>query len=219
MHVNDHGVRAAAVLAVILMLSACSSGTPTAADTPKTSREGGTGTAPNPAARLTFSGGKESARIGPYAQVYVAPLPANAAQARVIKDFRAAQILWGESNEARRPVAPILAYVTGIAQRDLMTALAAGRARHIVPAGTERFFRTRVVTLSGSTATVTTCDDTSEYREQDPRTGKINPAYTPPPDKAYVFESWHLLLRSGRWALAAFPFAILPDSRALPCQP
>jgi hypothetical protein len=219
MHVNDHGVRAAAVLAVILMLSACSPGTPTAAGTPKTSGESGTGMAPNPAARVTFSGGKELARIGPYAQVYVAALPASAARAKVIKDFRAAQILWGESNEALRPVAPILAYVTGTARRDLMTALAAGRARHVVPAGTERFFRTRIVTLSGSSATVTTCDDTSEYREQDPRTGKIDPAYTPPPDKAYVFESWHLVLRSGHWVLAAFSLAFLPDSRALPCQP
>jgi hypothetical protein len=219
MHVTDHGVRAAAALAVILMLPSCSSGTPTAAETPKASGAGGTGTAPNPAARLTFSGGQESARIGPYTQVYATPLPANAAQARVIKDFRAAQILWGESNEALRPVAPILAYVTGIARHDLMTALAAGRTRHLAPAGTERFFRTRVVALSGSSATVTTCDDGSKYREQNPRTGKINPAYSQHPGQAYAFESWHLVLRSGRWAIAAFSVASLPDSRALPCQP
>jgi hypothetical protein len=222
-HVNDHGVLAAAGLGVILMLSACSSGAPSAAHTPRPSGAGATGMTPkptaSPAARLAFSRGQESARIGPYTQVYVTPMPANAAQARVIKDFRTAQILWGESNEALRPVTPVLAYVTGIARRDLMAALAAGRTRHLLPAGTERFFRTRVAALSGSTATVTTCDDASKYREQNPRTGKINSAYTPNRHTAYTFETWHLALWSGRWTLAAFSFASLPDSRALPCQP
>jgi hypothetical protein len=219
MHVNDHHVRAATFLAVIFMLAACSSGAPTASDTPEASSAGDTGTAQIPAAKLTFSGGQESARIGPYTQVFATPLPASAAQAKVIKDFRAGQILWGQSNEALRPVAPVLAYVVGTARHNLMSALAAGRKRHLVPAGTERFFKTRVVALSGSSATVTTCDDGSKYREQNPRTGTINPAYTPGPNQAYAFVSWDLVLRSGRWALAAFTFAVLPDSRARPCQP
>jgi len=219
MHVNEHGVRAAAVLAAIFMLAACGSGAPTATDTPKASSAAGTGTATNPVARLTFRGGQESARIGPYTQVYLTPLPSNAAQARVIKDFRAGQILWAESNEALRPVAPILSYVTGVARHDLMSALAAGRERHLVPAGTERFFQTRVVALSGNNATVTTCDDSRKFRQQNPRTGIVNPAYTPRPDQAFVFESWQLVLRSRRWALAAFSLAVLPDSRARPCQP
>jgi hypothetical protein len=215
MRVNDHGARAAAVLAVILMLAACNSSTPTA---PGSRRSG---TAPSPAAslsaRLTFSGGQETARMGRYTQVFATPLPANPAQARVIRDFRTAQILWGESNEALHPVAPVLAYVTGIAQEHLMAALASGREFDQVPAGTERFFLTRVAALSASRATVTTCDDASKFRQQNPRTGRPYPKA--PPDQQYLFESWQLAPRSGHWAIVAFSLAVLPNSQALPCQP
>ncbi|MDR2987297.1 MAG: hypothetical protein LBV34_20920 [Nocardiopsaceae bacterium] len=146
-------------------------------------------------------------------------MPASAARARVIKDFRAGQILWGESNEALRPVSPVLTYVVGTARHNFMAALAAGRKRHLVPAGTERFFKTRVVALFGSTATVITCDDGSKYRQLDPRTGTIDTALTPGPDEAYTFISWDMVLRSGHWAIARFTFVSLPDSRARSCQP
>jgi hypothetical protein len=217
------GIRAAVVLpalaALVGMLSACSSAAPTANGTPAASGTGGASAAPSLAARLTFSGGQESARIGPYTQVYATPLPGSAAQAKVIRDFRIAQILWGESNEARRPVPPVLAYVTGAARHDLMAALAAGRQRQLVPAGTERFFSTRVAVPSAASATVTTCDDASRYREQNPSTGKVNPAFSPPRHLAYSFEVWHLVPQSGHWAIASFTIAFLPDPRAHPCQP
>lgn len=196
-----------------LTVTACGSGKPAAAERTAGPVPAGT---PRPAA----GGGPETIRIGPYTQVWDGPLPADPARAAVISDFRAGQILWARSNEALRPVAPILGYLTGVARRDFFAALAAGRARQVVPAGTERYFLTRVAALTGTTATVTTCDDGSRYRAQNPRTGQVNPAYSPQSKaQAYVFMAWHLVRQSGRWVMASFSVATLPDLRALPCQP
>lgn len=204
---------AALAMCALLTLTACGSGRPAAA------AERTAGPAPAGTPRLA-AGGQETIRIGPYTQVWDGPLPADPARAAVISDFRAGQILWARSNEALRPVAPILGYLTGVARRDFFAALAAGRARQIVPAGRERYFLTRVTALTGTAATVTTCDDGSRYRAQNPRTGQVNPAYSPQSKaQAYVFMAWHLVRQSGRWVMASFSVATLPDRRALPCQP
>ena len=204
----------AVLLAALIPVCACASGQPPS---------GGQGSAGRIVAgpRAAAGGGRQlSVHIGPYTQVWDGPLPADPGRAAVISDFRAGQILWARSNEALRPVAPILGYLTGVARRDFFTALAAGRSRELVPAGTERFYLTRVTALSGGSATVTTCDDGSRYRQQDPRTGRVNPASTAyPRSQDYVFMAWQLVRRSGRWVLASFSIATLPNRSAVPCQP
>jgi hypothetical protein len=161
----------------------------------------------------------ESVRIGPYTQVFATGLPAGRAQAGVVSGFRQAQILWERSNNAWRLVAPVTDYVTGRALTELTAAIAAGRQRHLVPSGTDRFFRTRVAALSGASATVVTCDDGSKFREQDPRTGQVDEASAPRASQSYLFETWQLVRHAGHWAIASFTLTGLPASQARACQP
>jgi hypothetical protein len=159
----------------------------------------------------------DSVRIGPFTQVFSTPLPADPAQARVIADFREAQILWVKSDGAWHLIAPVTRYVTGDALSHLTVAVSENKSHDLVPAGTDRMFMTRVTGLTGTTATVMTCDDSSKYAEQDPRTGQVNPAYTPALDQAYLFETWQMVQLSGHWAISALSVASLPDRAAQPC--
>jgi hypothetical protein len=161
----------------------------------------------------------ESVRIGPYTQVFATPLPADPAQADVISGFRHAWILWERSTNAWRLVAPVTDYVTGHALINLLAAVAAGKAHHLVPAGTDRLFMTHVTAITRSAATVTTCDDATKFREENPRTGKVDPASISPPDQAYLFVTSNLTRLQGHWALTALSVAVPPDPRADPCQP
>ncbi len=211
---NQVAGRTALALCGLLALAACSPGKPAAA------AGRSIGPAPAGTGRPAASAVRKSIRIGPYTQIWAGPLPADPAQATVISDFRTAQILWGRSNEALHPVAPVMSYVTGVARRDLLTALAAGRSRELVPAGTERFYLTRVAALDAGSATVTTCDDGSRYREEDPRTGRVDPASTAYPlSRDYTFMTWRMVRQGGHWAIASFSIAYLPDQRAAVCQP
>jgi hypothetical protein len=165
------------------------------------------------------SASAESVRIGPYTEVFATPLPANPAQAKVMKGFRQAQVLWNQSVSAWRLVAPVTDYVTGDALTHLIAAVTAGKQQDLVPAGTDRLFMTRVTGLTGRSATVTTCDDGSKFEEENPRTGAVDAAYAPQPDQAYLFETWHMVQLSGHWAITAFSLANLPNPSAAPCQP
>jgi len=192
---------AALLLAGLAVLPACGSGHPAST------------------ARPAASQGPESVRIGPFTQVFATALPAGTAQAGVIESFREAQILWTRSDRAWRLVAPVIAYVTGPARVNLSRSVANDKAAGLVPAGTDRMFMTRVTAVNGGTATVTTCDNDSKFREVNPRTGKPDPAMTVPPDQSYLFETWHMARVSGHWAITSFSVAQLPDPRADPCQP
>jgi hypothetical protein len=194
----------AAPSASLILLAGCSAASPGA------TRPSAGGTTPT-------SGSPYSVRIGPYTQVYATPLPANSAQARVIAGFRTAQILWGRSNEALRPVAPVTDYVTGSALTDMNAALTAGRQNDYVPSGIERFFDTKVAQISSSAAKVTTCDDGSKYFTKDLSTGRELPHA--PGTQLYLFEIWDMVPLSGHWAIAAFNLITLPDRRAAACQP
>jgi hypothetical protein len=199
----------------LLALSACGSGNSAAT----------AGGVTSPAARQTSSSASESGasaesvRVGPYTEVFASPLPANAAQAEVIEGFREAELLWDKSELAQRLVPPVTAYVTGDALAHLTTALRFEKQQDLVPAGTDRFFMTRVTAIIGRSATVATCDDGSKFEEENPRTGVVDAAYAPQPDQAYLFETWHMVQLSGHWAITTFSLATLPDPSATPCQP
>jgi len=175
----------------------------------------GTSASPVPVANSST----ESVRLGPFTQVFSTPLPASPAQAKVVAGFRVAQILWEKSNIAGHLVKPVKAYVIGEALYHLVTAMTVNKSHDLVPAGTDRMFKTRVTSLTGNTATVTTCDDGSKYREQNPRTGKVNAAYTPSLHQAYLFETWYMVYISGNWAISSFSVATYPDPSAQHCQP
>ena len=207
-------IRSGAVLALcvsgLLAVSACGSGKTPDASAAATSR------APSTTAPAAPGGSAQPVRIGPYTQVFATPLPANPAQAKVIAGFREAQALWDKSDYTWRLAAPAKEYVTGQALTHLIAAVTASRAHHLVPAGTERFFLTHVSGITGSTATVTTCDDGSKVKEENRQTGAT---YTTPPGQAYIFETWHMVKLSGHWGVTAFSLAIPPSPRAAPCQP
>ena len=95
----------------------------------------------------------------------------------------------------------------------------ARQGRDLVPAGADRFFLTRVTAIAGSRATLTTCDDGSKFKEENPRTGKVDARFLPSPGQAYVFETWRMVRLSGHWAITALSVATLPSRTAEPCQP
>jgi hypothetical protein len=109
--------------------------------------------------------------------------------------------------------------VTGQALTHLTSAMKGNKARDLVPAGVDRFFMTRVTAISGRNATLTTCDDGSKFKEENPRTGKVNLAFVPTPGQSYLFETWRMVQLSGHWAITALSVAPLPSRSAEPCQP
>ena len=157
--------------------------------------------------------------VGHYTQAFSSPLPANPAEAAVVAGFREGEVLWDQSQNAWHLVAPVRDYVTGQALARLIAAVNAGKARRLVPAGTDRFFMTRVTEITGRKAMVTTCDDGSKFEEMNPRTGKVDASFLPSPGQEYLFETWQMLQLSGHWAIAAFSLATLPAPSAEPCQP
>jgi len=207
-------IRSGAVLALcvsgLLAVSACGSGPARPASTAAASQ------APDTIAPAAPGGSAESVRAGPYTQVFATPLPANPAQAKVIAGFREAMTLWDRSDYTWHVGAPVRAYVTGQALTNLIAAVTAGRAHHLVPAGTERLFLTHVSGITGSMATVTTCDDGSRLKYENRHAGAT---VRVPPGPVYVFETWHMVRLSGHWGVTAFSVAIPPSPRAAPCQP
>jgi hypothetical protein len=161
----------------------------------------------------------ETTRIGRFTQVFDTPLPADPAQASVVEGFRTGMTLWDRSQESLMLVPPVTAYVTASALRQLKAALARTKAETLVPGGADRFFKTRVAVISGTSATITTCDDASNFEEVNPSTGVPNPAYRSPANQQYLFETWQMTRLGGHWAISVISLVTLPDSRAKPCQP
>jgi hypothetical protein len=195
---SRHWASTALVLSWLLVLSACSSGRP---------------------ASHTSVGVGSVVRIGPYTQVFAGQLPANAAQVAVVGGFRQGQVLWDESEKAWHLAPRVRDYVTGRALTQLTSAMKAGKERNLVPAGTDRFFMTRVTAISGRNATLTTCDDGSKFMEENPRTGKADLAFEPTPGQSYMYETWRMVRLSGHWAITGLSLAPLPSRSAEPCQP
>ena len=165
---SRRGAFTALGLSGLLVLSACSSGGPT-----------------GPGAVRVAS----VVHVGPYTEMFASPLPANPARAAVVEGFREGQVLWDKSENVQRLVPPVREYVTGQALTHLEAAIKAGKARDLVPAGVDRYFRTRVTTITGRNATVATCDDGSRFTEQNRSTGKVDVSFLPSPGQEYLFET------------------------------
>lgn len=192
------GALTALVLSGLLALPACSSG--------------------QPAGHVAVRVGSV-VHVGPYTQVFASPLPANPAQAAVVEGFREGQVLWEKSENAQHLVPPVRDYVTGQALTHLTTAMNGYKARGLVPAGEDRFFNTRVTTITGRNAVVATCDDGSKFRVLNQRTGKLDASFLPPPGQEYLFEDWRMAQLNGQWAISGFSISMLPSRSAEPCQP
>ena len=128
-------------------------------------------------------------------------------------------ILWDKSQENLMLVSPVTAYVTGSALRGLKASLVRTKADEVVPGGADRLFKIRVAVISGTAATITTCDDGSKFEEVNPRTGVPDPAYTATADQRYLFETWQMIRLGGHRAISDVSPVTLPGSRAKPCQP
>jgi hypothetical protein len=157
--------------------------------------------------------------IGPYTQMFDSPLPANQAQAAVVEGFREGQVLWNKSASAQRLVPPVRDYVTGQALTHLDAVVRNARAEDLVPAGVDRFFMTRVTAITGPSAIVATCDDSSGYAQENPRTRKVDMNFLSPPGQAYMFETWRMAQLGGHWAISAFSLDALPSRSSEACQP
>jgi hypothetical protein len=193
-----------------LLVSACGS----AVSAPVKSAGSAPGKKPAPA-RVTT----QTVHLGRYTQVFDTALPANPAQASVVKDFRTAVVLWDKSTAAFTLVSPITEYVTGSAVHNLVEAIAGGKVRDVVPSGLDRMFKTRLTMKSVTSATITTCDDGSKFTMVFKKTGVADPAVNTPPNQQYIFETWQMTRLDGRWTISALTPVTLPDPRALPCQP
>jgi hypothetical protein len=203
-----------AVLMCGLLVPACSSQSSVAPD--RSSSQSPTAPKKASPARVTT----QTVHIGRYTQVFDAPLPADPAQASVVEGFRTAMILWTKSQESMMLVPPVTAYVTGTALSGLSASLLRLKADAVVPAGADRFFKTRAAVISATSAAISTCDDGSMTEAVNPSTGVPDPAYSPSADQQYMFETWPMTRLGGHWAISAPPSLVtLPDSRAKPCQP
>lgn len=181
----------------LLLLSACGSGSPG-----------------SPAIHVA-----DVVHIGRYTQMFGGPLPTSPAQAAVVESFREAQVLWTKSDNAWRLVAPVRDYVTGQALSHLDSVIRTAKQNHIVSAGVDRFFMTRVTSISGHNAIVTTCDDGSRFVQENPRTGKVDVSFLASPGQAYLFETWRMAQLGGHWAISALSLEMLPNRSAEHCQP
>ena len=195
---SRHWAFRALVLSGLLVVSACSSGGP----------------ASHTGVRVA-----SVVHVGPYTQVFASPLPANPGEASVVEGFREGWVLWDKSQNARHLVPPVRDYVTGQALTHLAAALKMGKTRNLVPAGTDRFFMTRVTAITGRNAVLATCDDGSKFKEENPGTGKVDASFLPSPGQEYVFETWRMVRLSGHWAITALSVASLPSRSAEHCQP
>jgi hypothetical protein len=203
----------------VLLASGCSSGGSGRPVAPvRSGSASGSGSPSSPAvAKVTT----ESVRVGRLTEIFATPLPADSAQASVVEAFRMGEVLWDQSDEAQKLVSPTTSYVTGAALTNLKRGISGELTpgQQVVPAGVDRNFKTRVTALSGSSATVTTCDDGSKYEDVNPSTGVVNQGYSATADQEYIFVTWQMSRLDGHWAVSEVTPVELPSALAKPCQP
>jgi hypothetical protein len=194
---RSHRVAMAAAACGLVLAAACSSGTIV----------------------VRSAGGPQTVRMGAFTQAFDGTLPADPARAAVMQRFREGLVLWGRSQVASRLVAPVRDYVTGQALTDLLGSIRGYKAHDVVPAGTDRLFMTEVTSLQGSQAQISTCDDGSKFRQQNPRTGRVDQALTAQPQQQYISETWQMGLLHGQWDITGVSVVSLPSQAAERCQP
>ena len=176
----------------------------------------GTATTATPSA----SASAYSVRTGPITEEFDTPLPTDQAQAQVVAGFREGLILWNKSQENFGLVAPVTSYVTGSALDHLEKSLTSLAQMEDAPAGVDRLFRTTVTMLSGTSATITSCDDASKYDFRNPRTGAVNPSYEHLPiGEVYTLDTWGMSRLGGHWAISSNAIAPPGAAAARPCLP
>ncbi|HUA31330.1 MAG TPA: hypothetical protein VMC03_20780 [Streptosporangiaceae bacterium] len=116
-------------------------------------------------------------------------------------------------------LSPVDRYVTGSARTHMSDAVAYSKRYDLVPAGRDRMFMTQVTAIKGGSATVSTCDDGSKFRQVYASTGQPDNALRTPKDEEYLFETWRMVETSGHWAITSFVLAELPSRSAVHCQP
>lgn len=193
------GALVALFVALLIGTSACSSGK---------------------AAGPVVSAPPPTVRTQQFTEVFATPLPGDVRQAKVIAGFREGMVLWNESEENQGLVAPVTSYITGAALQKLKAAITGYKQRELIPAGKDRLFKTRVTAVNGQTATLTTCDDGSGFKEVNPATGAVDPSSVSlPVDQEYLFETWHMTSLGGHWAVSSFTIVTPPTAAAKPCLP
>lgn len=199
------GVSSLAVLFVFLAVTACSS----SPGSPSTGK-------PTPSASVVPS----SVRIGKLTETFATPLPSGATDIEVVDGFREGIVLYDKSQVDFRLVAPVTAYVTGSMLKSLQSTTASFKKGDYVPAGTDRFFKTTVVSATSQQAQITTCDDASKETEVNAATGAVDPSFENLPlDEQYLFETWKMTPLGGHWAIAEVSFAKPTSASAKQCQP
>jgi hypothetical protein len=199
------GAGAAGAAGLLLLASACSSG---GGHSEATSAIAPAGTpVPRPF------------RVGPLTQEFGTPRPASPAQAGVVADFRTAMLYWTRSGYEWRNVPGTTGRVVGSALRQLESAELTLKARADVLAGTDEFFKTRVTALTGSTATLLTCDNSARDVVENRATGKPDTAFPAPASEDYIFETFRLVRHAGHWAITSLADTTPPQASARQCQP
>ncbi len=158
-------------------------------------------------------------RVGPLTQEFGTPVPAGPAQAAVVADFRTAMLYWTRSGYEWRNVPGTTSRIVGPALAQLERAERSLKARADVLSGIDKFFKTRVTALAGSTATLLTCDNSTRDVVENRATGKADAAFAAPSSLDYIFETLRLVRHSGHWAIISLADATLPQASARQCQP
>lgn len=164
--------------------------------------------------------GPGTVRMGQFTEIFGTPLPSGAAEVKVAADFREAMVLWDVSQVKRALVPPVTSYVTGAALTALKTTLRTFNKQNLIPAGTDRLFKTDIVAVTSPTATIISCDDGSKFTEINPVTHAVDPSFENMPlDNQYVYVTWNMSLQAGHWAITSITALSPPAAAAKQCLP
>ena len=143
-------------------------------------------------------------------------VPVNPAQASVVTGFRKASILLSESEQAFQLVPGTTSYLTGGVLASLEYQLSTEKQDGKVPAGELTYYLTRVTQAGDAIATVTTCEDNSQYVEDYAR-DKAFADGAGPATQLYPFVTITMTLLAGHWAVAGVQEANQPAAAEQPC--
>jgi len=214
----------ALVAAGLLTVSACSSGQPApAASKVSVSSAQPTGSpstaSPAPSPSLSTSPAGAALRVhisSAFIEEFDTPLPADPAQAKVIAGFRNAMVAWDQASVTLRVTGRQAQYVTGSALATLRKTVRAAAQDNLVQVGTDHLYDTKITSITGTKATVTTCDDGSAWNQADRTTGQTQAPV--PVTQQYIFVTFYMVPLDGHWAYTDLTVTTYPDQRAKTCM-